>query len=98
MGASIGDAAGVASSALCFGLLATLFIGAVAAFVALGDLRRAPIGPLLPAAMLLLLLAPGVALQSVGTSSGIFAGWLLGTAAGAAAGVAIGLRARREIT
>ena len=94
VGAGLVHTGGLAASALCFGLVASLFIGTVAAFVALGDVRHAPIGPLLPAAMLLLLLVPGVALQSVGTSWGVFAGWLLGTAFGTLAGVAVGLQTR----
>jgi hypothetical protein len=44
--------------------------------------------------MLLLLLAPGVALQSIGTSWGIFAAWMLGTGAGSWAGVSAGGRLR----
>jgi hypothetical protein len=94
VGAGLVRAGGVPLSALCFGLSASLFVGGVATFVAIGDLRRAPVGPLLPASLLLLLLAPGVALQSVGTSWVVFAGWLLGTAGGSFAGVALGLRAR----
>ena len=50
--------------------------------------------PLLPAAMLLLLLAPGIALQSTGTSLGAFSGWLRAAAGGAYAGVASGIRLR----
>jgi hypothetical protein len=58
-----------------------------------GDARR-PAKALLPAGVLFILLAPGVALQSVDTSFGVFAGWLVGTAAGAYLGVAGGIRAR----
>jgi hypothetical protein len=42
----------------------------------------------------LLLLSPGVALQSFDTSWTVFGSWLLGTAVGAYAGVATGIRAR----
>jgi hypothetical protein len=84
-------------SALCFGGVTTLVFGAVAAFVALGGRGRPPVRPLLPAAMLLLLLSPGVALQSVDTSWGVFLGWLLGTAGGAYAGVSGGIRLRRAL-
>lgn len=94
VGARLVEAGGLALTALCLGLVATLFVAVVAAFFVLGDSRHAPIRPLLPAAMLLLLLVPGVALQSVGTSWGVFAGWLLGTAVGAYLGVAFGIRAR----
>ena len=94
LGGVLSDAGGLAVSALCFGLVASLFVGAVAAFLVLGDSRHAPIRPLLPAAMLLLLLAPGVTLQSVGTSGGVFSSWIVGTAAGAYAGVASGIKLR----
>jgi len=94
VGGTLAERGGLALSALCFGLVASLFVAAIAAFITLGDSRRAPIRPLLPAAMLLLLLAPGVALQSVGASWGVFVGWLLGTATGTYAGVASGMRAR----
>jgi hypothetical protein len=93
-GGSLAAAGGLALSALCFGLVTTFFLAAAAAFLALGGERRAPVRPLLPAAMLLLLLAPGIALQSIGTSLGAFSGWLLAAAAGAYAGVASGIRLR----
>lgn len=98
---AIGDpllrAGGLALAAACFGLVTTLAIGAVATLLVLRDAgRRVPL--LLPAALLVALLAPGVALQSVGTSAGTFAAWLAGTAAGAYGGVAggvwLGARAR----
>jgi hypothetical protein len=47
--------------------------------------------------MLLLLLTPGVALQSFGTSALVFVAWLLGTGAGAYAGVALGVAARKQL-
>lgn len=94
VGTGLESMGGLALSALCFGGVSTLFLGAVAAFVALGGKGRPPVRPLLPAAMLLLLLSPGVALQSVGTSWGVFLGWLLGTGAGAYVGVAGGIRLR----
>jgi hypothetical protein len=86
---------GVPLNALCFGAVTTIVFSAVATLVALGR-RQPPIQPMLPAAMLLLLLFPGIALQSVGTSWLIFSGWLVGTAAGAYGGVAtaIAMRAR----
>jgi len=94
VGGDLAARGGLALSALCFGGLASLFFGAVAAVVALGGRLRPAVRPLLPAAMLLLLLAPGVVLQSVGTSWGVFAGWFLGTAGGAYVGVAGGIRLR----
>jgi len=97
VGTGLVESGGRAVSALCFGVVSSLFIAASAAFLAVGDARRAPIRPFLPAAMLLLLLAPGVALQSVGTSWAVFSGWFVGTTAGVYSGVACGIRARRCI-
>lgn len=93
LGAGLTEAGGPALGALCFGLVTTLAFGAGAALIGPGT-RREPLRPLLPAAMLLGLLAPGVALQSVDTSWGVFWSWLLGTAVGAWAGVGIGIRLR----
>ena len=93
LGAELTEAGGPALGALCFGLVTTLAFGAGAALVGLGT-RREPMRPLLPAAMLLMLLAPGVALQSIDTSWGVFWSWMLGTAGGAYVGVAIGIRLR----
>lgn len=90
-GGRLSAAGGPALSVLCFGLASSLFVGAVAAFIGLG---RGRIHPSLPAAMLLLLLSPGVALQSFDTSWAVFGTWLLGTAAGAYSGVAAGIRMR----
>jgi hypothetical protein len=88
---------GLALSALCFGVVTVLGVAAAATLLALGAGGAPPLQPLLPAAMLLALLAPGVALQSVGTSWPVFASWLLGAAAGAYAGVAAGSWARRSL-
>lgn len=93
MGGRLSAAGGLALSVLCFGFATSLVFGAIAAFVGLGR-GRGPIRPLLPAAMLLLLLSPGVALQSFDTSWATFGIWLLGTAAGSYGGVATGIRAR----
>jgi hypothetical protein len=92
-GGQLRAAGGLALSALCFGLTSSFLFGAVAACVGLG-LGRGAIRPLLPAAMLLLLLSPGVALQSFDTSWAVFASWMLGIAAGAYGGVATGIRLR----
>jgi hypothetical protein len=80
-------------SVVCFGFVTSLAFGAVAAFAALRDARRGPIKPLLPAVALLILLAPGLALQSFGTSWAVFAGWILGAATGSYTGVVAGVRA-----
>ena len=97
VGGAAADAGGLALSAICFGLVTSLLVATIAAFLVLGDSRRAPLRPLLPAVMLLVLLAPGVALQSVDTSWGVFASWLAGTGAGAYSGVASGIRARAAL-
>ena len=94
IGGPVTEASGPALSALCFGLVTTFVFGTVSAFLVLRDRSHPPVKPLLPAAILLVLLVPGVVLQSVDTSFSVFAGWLAGTAAGAFLGVAGGARAR----
>jgi hypothetical protein len=94
IGASVSKGGGPALSAMCFGLVVTLFFGAVSAAVLLGRSRQMPIRPVFPAAMLLVLLAPGVALQSFDTSWLVFGGWLLGTGLGAYLGVSAGIQVR----
>ncbi len=98
IGGSLTATGGPAVSALCFGLVTALFFGGISAFLVLGDRRQPPVKPLLPAAALLILLAPGVALQSVDTSLGVFVGWLAGTAAGVFAGIAAGIRGRALVS
>jgi hypothetical protein len=88
----LSDLGGLALGAACFGLLSAVLVGATASMVTFRRARATPIRPLLPAAMLLMLLLPAIALQSVGTSYDVFAGWLLGSAAGSYLGVAGGLR------
>lgn len=97
-GGSITRLGGMALGALCLGLVATAVFGGVSAFLVLADRSRSAVRPMLPAVILLVLLAPGIALQSVGTSLGTFAGWLSGTAAGAYLGVAAGIGARRLVS
>ncbi len=93
-GAPLAAAGGLPLSALCFGLATSLVFGAAAALIGFGGAQRQTLGPRLPAALLLLLFSPGIALQSFGTSWAVFVGWLLGTAAGAYSGVALGIAAR----
>ncbi len=93
-GGQLSTAGGTALSVLCFGLVTSLLFGAAGSLAALGSSRRGPIRPILPAVALVILLAPGIALQSFGTSWAVFGGWLLGTVAGAYAGVTIGMRFR----
>jgi hypothetical protein len=94
IGSVLAARGGLALGALCFGAVTALVFGAGAALLGLGARREPPLRPLLPAAMLLALLAPGVALQSVDTSWAVFWSWLVGTGAGAYAGVAGGIRLR----
>ncbi len=96
IGAPLTRAAGLAVSAACLGLVITLIVALVSAFLLLGN-GRPPVKALLPASVLFLLIAPGVALQSVDASFGVLAGWLAGTAAGAYLGVAAGIRAREVL-
>jgi hypothetical protein len=98
VGSQLISVGGLTLSALCFGIATSIFVGAVAAVTGLSRRSRGEVGPLLPAAMLLFLLSPGVALQSYGTSWVVFGSWLLGTGAGAYAGVALGARARRAMS
>lgn len=91
MGGLLSRTGGLALSALCFGLVTTLFVGTVSSFIVLGRPGHRTVRPLLPAIMLTILLVPGVALQSVDTSAGVFSGWLVGTAGGGYVGVASGL-------
>lgn len=90
-GRHLTGAGGPALGALCFGVVTALGVGAGAALLAPRPAHGPVLRPLLPAAMLLGLLAPGVTLQSIGTSWGVFGAWLTGSAAGAYAGVAGGL-------
>lgn len=94
LGAALVRAGGLPLAALCFGLVTTLVFGVGAAVLVPGSFRGPPMPALLPAALLGALLAPGVALQSVGASWTAFASWLLGTAVGAYAGVAAGIQLR----
>jgi hypothetical protein len=97
IGARLSEAGGVAVSASCFGLATALLFGSIPALL-VPSFGRHQIGPLLPASVLLVLLAPGVALQGVGAPAGVVAGWLGGTAAGAYLGVASGLRVRAALS
>lgn len=93
IGASLTKAGGLHLSALCFGLVTTLFVGLVSAGAVLSGARR-PVEPMLSAAALFVLLVPGVVLQSAGASFGVPAAWLVGAAAGAYLGVVGGARAQ----
>ena len=94
IGGKLTAAGGPALGALCFGLVTSVLIAAGAAIVAPGNRRQPALRPLLPAGMLLLMLLPGIALQSVDTSWSIFLGWLAGAASGSYLGVAGGIRLR----
>jgi hypothetical protein len=98
VGSAIVEVSGPAVAASCFGLVTMFAVGAVSALVTLGSPGRSTIQPAGPAAVaLVLLVLPGLALQSYGASLGVFFGWLGGTAGGAYAGFAAGIRARRRL-
>jgi hypothetical protein len=86
-GAFAASVSGALGSALCFGLLATAFVAGAAALPVLRASQESQKLSTLSAAALFVLLLPGVALQSVGTSLGVFAAWTAGTALGAYIGV-----------
>jgi len=77
-------------SVACFGLSTTFFVATISALMIPGGGTKNSGGASLPASALVLLLLPGVALQSFGASLGAFVAWLSGTAVGAWAGVAVG--------
>jgi hypothetical protein len=97
LGGWLAARAGLALSALCFGAVSAVAIGASAVVIPLRTRREPPPRPLLPIAMLLALLAPGVALQSAGQSWAVLGSWLLGSALGAHAGVTAALRLRSSV-
>jgi hypothetical protein len=98
VGATLTDSAGPALSVLCFGIATSAFVALGAASLAPADRQQPTLSPLLPAGMVLVMLAPGIALQSFGTSWGVFLGWLLGAAVGSYAGVAGGIRLRSVLS
>jgi hypothetical protein len=79
---------GAVCSVLCFGLVTSLFIALVAALVGLVRYDGPPLQPGLPALMLFILLTPGIALQSYGSSWTAVGGWLVGAIVGSYAGIA----------
>ncbi len=97
IGAPLTRVLGVAFSALCFGLVTTLSFGLASAILVFRGTQHR-VEPLLPAAILFILLVPAVVLQSVDMSLGVSAGWLAGAAAGAYLGVAGGIRARKVLS
>jgi hypothetical protein len=98
IGAALTAAAGPALAAVCFGIATAAFVALGAAVLAPDDRRQPMSRPLLPAGMVLIMLAPGIALQSFGTSSSVFLGWLLGAAVGSYTGVAGGIRLRSVLS
>ena len=95
IGAPLSKAGGPTLSAMCFGLVVTLFFGLVSSVVLVSRRRVGSMRPIYPAATLLVLLAPGVALQSFDTSWAVFGAWILGTGLGAYLGVSAGIQIRR---
>jgi hypothetical protein len=96
-GAWVGRVGGVVASSLCFGLMTTLGVALVSALFLLSDRSHAGVGPAVPAMAVFVLLLPGVALQSFGTSLAVFAGWVAGAALGAYLGVAAGAWVGRRL-
>jgi len=94
IGGELTATGGPALGALCFGLVTSVLIAAGAAIVAPGERSQPALRPLLPAGMLLLMLLPGIALQSVDTAWSIFLGWIAGAALGSYMGVTGGIRLR----
>jgi hypothetical protein len=97
VGAGFTTATGPALAVLCFGLVTSLVVALAAAVLTPADRGQPPLRAPLPAAMVLVMLAPGIALQSVDTSWGVFLGWLAGAALGSYTGVAGGIRLRSLI-
>lgn len=97
LGGHVTESLGLGLSATCFGLVSAFVFGVVATLLALLGSRGDVLRPALPVAFLSLLLLPGVALQSVGTSWAVFAGWMLATVVGTYAGVTGGIRLRRTL-
>lgn len=94
VGGSITNLAGPGLGALCFGLVTSVLVAVGAAMLAPSDGQAPTLRPLLPAAVVVVLLAPGIALQSIDTTWGVFLGWLAGAAVGSYAGVAGGIQLR----
>lgn len=97
LGGQVTESLGLGISATCFGLVSASAFGVVATLLALLGSHRDALRPALPVAFLSILLLPGVALQSVGTSWAVFAGWMLATVVGTYAGVTGGIRLRRTL-
>jgi hypothetical protein len=97
LGGALSRIGGLELSSLCFGVTTTAVVAAVSALVVFVGRERRPTSPHLPASMLVALLVPGVALQSVGNSWGVFSSWLIGTVVGAWVGVSAGLRIRSHL-
>ncbi len=95
IGSQLLDAVGLPVSAACFGLVAAFAFAALSTLVVARPARTERQRSVLPAAMITLLLLPGIALQAVGTSPGVFVFWFSGVALGAYLGVA-GVLAGRD--
>ncbi|RIL07209.1 MAG: hypothetical protein DCC71_03680 [Proteobacteria bacterium] len=89
--------AGLHGSALCLGVVATFLFAAMAAVLASGTEGTTAFASILPAVMLLLLLSPAIALQSVGLPLRVGVFWLVGTAVGSLFGVTAGMHVRKAI-
>jgi hypothetical protein len=84
-------------SALCFGLGTTFGFASIGAALLLSRSPSHVSIRALAASMILLLLLPGLILESVGLGASVFAGWIAGTAIGGYAGVVAGIALRRGL-
>ena len=79
----------LALSALCFGSVWAAMFAVLAALPTLSRQPEIARSVLITAALVALLQAPGIALQSTDAPPGVFAGWMSGSAVGSIAGVSV---------
>jgi len=93
-GRTIDGAVGSAAGVVCFGVITTLVIGSIAAFLPPPP-RTDDRSPWIAAtSTLVVLLLPAIVLQWFGQSAAILVGWIAGTIVGTGIGVAVGIKGR----